>query len=385
MKNTNLHRSIRAILAAVLTLAMLATSVLSAAALSGSSDEKKAGTILKVPVAQKTAGEIDREITPGEKPVKALGSTKVVEFNGDDKLDQFYAQGGAGSITDVVKFLALNLAVPAPDTSKLEGLKAYPDACSAFQVKNKENGGYYFGRNFDYDPGDMLIIKTNPKKGYKSLTSCDTSILTNSLGYAAGLIPDDLMTRIGLYIPVDGMNEKGVCVSINMINDPVVVSQDTGKTKQICTTALRTIMDRAANVDEAIDILKNCDFHTWDGFLIHLAISDASGKHVVAEWIDNKLSIIEAPIVTNFYLTPGPKYGIGTSESMTRYQILTKTLKEKPVMTETDVRDALASVAKSNFPETEHTTEWSIVYNQKTLTATYYRSEHYRDGYVIHL
>ena len=65
MKNTNLHRSIRAILAAVLTLAMLATSVLSAAALSGSSDEKKAGTILKVPVAQKTAGEFDREITPG--------------------------------------------------------------------------------------------------------------------------------------------------------------------------------------------------------------------------------------------------------------------------------------------------------------------------------
>lgn len=66
------------------------------------------------------------------------------------------------------------------------------------------------------------------------------------------------------------------------------------------------------------------------------------------------------------------------SSPLTRFEILT----EKQTMTKVQVRDALDSVSKDNFGEFE-STEWSIVFDQSALTATYYHRENYEDSHSV--
>lgn len=101
--------------------------------------------------------------------------------------------------------------------------------------------------------------------------------------------------------------------------------------------------------------------------MVHFAIADAEGNAVAVEYIANKMSVIETPIVTNFYLTPGEKYGVGTEESKQRYELLNGFLAEGHPADMEEMRDALDRVSKHNFDSAFASTEWSIVYDQYGL------------------
>lgn len=72
--------------------------------------------------------------------------------------------------------------------------------------------------------------------------------------------------------------------------------------------------------DEALTLLEQYDLHASAGMMVHFAIANAAGRSVAVEYIDNEMSVAETPVVTNFYLTSGEKYGIGTEESHRRYE-----------------------------------------------------------------
>lgn len=44
--------------------------------------------------------------------------------------------------------------------------------------------------------------------------------------------------------------------------------------------------------------------------MVHFPLSDASGRSVVVEYVNNEMKVTETQAVTNFYLTEGEKYGI---------------------------------------------------------------------------
>ena len=167
-----------------------------------------------------------------------------------------------------------------------------------------------------------------------------------------------------------------------MIEDSDTIEQDTEKPDITTTTAIRLLLEQAADVEEALDLLEQYDFHASMGMMVHLALSDAEGTSVVVEYVDNEMIVTETPVVTNFYLAEGRKNGIGTAQSHERYDILNETVAEEDAMTEADVRDALDSVSKDNFGEFE-STEWSIVMNQETKELTYYHRENYEQGYTF--
>jgi len=171
-------------------------------------------------------------------------------------------------------------------------------------------------------------------------------------------------------------------VSVNMIEDSDTIEQDTDRPDITTTTAIRLLLDQAANVEEALELLSQYDLHASMGMMVHLALSDAAGNSVAVEYVNNEMVVTETSVVTNFYLAEGEKYGIGTAQSRTRYDILNEALEGQETMTETDVRDALDSVSKDNFGEFE-STEWSIVMNQETKELTYYHRENYDQGYTI--
>ena len=179
------------------------------------------------------------------------------------------------------------------------------------------------------------------------------------------------------------MNEEGLAVFVNMIQDSATIEQDTGKPDLTTTTAVRLLLDRAANVEEALELLGQYDLHASMGMMVHFALADASGRSVVVEYIDNEMTVTDTKAVTNFYLAEGEKYGIGTEQSHERYEILNQAIAEQERMTELEVRDALDSVSKDNFGDEFASTEWSIVMNQETKELTYFHRENYENGYTI--
>lgn len=295
----------------------------------------------------------------------------AVGFEGDDFFETFLESGGASADSDVVTFLAGKLG-----TSGLS-FGGNPFGCSTLAVESPE-GERIFGRNFDWNHCDTLIVKSKPESGYASISTVNIDFIQ---GISFSSLPDEAKALIALYAPLDGMNEKGLAVSVNMISDGSTISQNTEKPNITTTTAIRLLLNKAATVDEAIELLKEYDFHASMNFMVHLAIADANGNSVVVEYINDEMSVVETPVVTNFYLTEGEKYGIGTQQSHTRYEILQERLRQG-TMTMDDVRDALSSVSKGNFGEFE-STEWSIVFNQTSGEVHYYHRENYENRYTF--
>lgn len=307
--------------------------------------------------------------------IKLENGLFAVKYSGDHKFDEFLSRGGASSDAEVVAFISENLL-----SSEELSFGGIPFGCSTISVKN-EDGGYLFGRNFDWNPCNAMIVHSVSENGYASISTVNTDFIKMS-GLKLSALPDKAQAVICMYAPLDGMNEMGLAVSVNMIQDNAAISQSTGKPDITTTTAIRLLLDKAADVDEAIALLNEYDMHASMGFMMHLALADANGKSAVVEYVNNKMIVTETPVVTNFYLAEGEKQGVGTSQSHERYDILMRALSDNEAMSPEKVRDALDSVSKHNFGGLE-TTEWSAVFNQASGEVHYYHRENYDKRYTF--
>lgn len=172
-----------------------------------------------------------------------------------------------------------------------------------------------------------------------------------------------------------------------------MVHQDTDRPDLTITSALRLLLDRAATVDEALELLEQYDMNFSIGAAHHFSIADATGKSVVVEYLEGEMAVSETDVVTNHYLAGDA--GLAPEEvpdsqrqSHIRYEALSGLcLDAGGVMTVDEVRSALASAAQSNFSDTNggELTSWSLVYDQQALTATFYDTEDWAHPYRLTL
>lgn len=324
------------------------------------------------PHAQET--EQTNSIVLSEKIIELADGLSAVRHSGGYGFDEFLAQGGASSDAEVVSFLMENGIV---DLGNLL-FGGNPFGCSTLAVKD-ENGDSLFGRNFDWNTCHAMIIQNVPESGYASISTVNMDFISVS-GIRLSSLPDEIQALAGLYAPLDGVNEMGLAVSVNMIQDNDTIEQDTDKPDITTTTAVRLLLDQASNVEEAVDLLNSYDLHASFGYMVHFAIADREGESVAVEYVNNEMVVTETPVVTNFYLAEGEKNGIGTRQSHERYEILMDSLNEGGTMNMEGLRDAMDSVSKDNFGEFE-STEWSIVVNQATGEVRYYHRENYDTVY----
>lgn len=317
---------------------------------------------------------LDRHITQLEPGLSA------VRFDGDYGFDEFLEQGGASSDGEVAQYLVENMAgeMGLDFLGKIFG-------CSTLAVSSPD-GDILFGRNFDWNTCNAMIVEAHPENGYASLSTVNMDFITQGAGSTMGAVMklEQVQTLAALYAPLDGMNEAGLAVSVNMIQDSTNISQNTGKPGITTTTAIRLLLDKAASVDEALELLGQYDLYASMGYMVHFAIADCFGRSVAVEYINNEAVMIETPVLTNFYLAPGEKNGIGTQQSHQRFEILTDLLSQNRFLAEIGVRDALSSVSKGNFGEFE-STEWSIIMNLTNKTARYFHRENYENSYLFSL
>ncbi len=300
-------------------------------------------------------------------------------YEGDYGFDEFLARGGAATDAEMAQYITEFLtsgfgSASTPDTTVSYG-------CSTFTSRSSR--GVVFGRNFDFpfDEGcKAMIVNARPSQGYASVsTAC-----LDFMGMPAEWCPDsDMMSRVSalaaLYLPLDGINEMGLCVADLVAGDEVEIHQTTDKPDLTITATIRLLLDKAASVEEAIELLRQYDIHSSIGTSHHIAIADSEGTSVVVEYIDGVMSVVPTNIVTNHYLTPGEKCGVGNELSHERYNRIANAcdrLQEQMTIT-----SACNILHDNSYPDY---TQWSIVYATDACEAYYvWRSQFDKQPYVF--
>ena len=301
---------------------------------------------------------------------------KIAKFSGDDGLSDFLSGGGAASDDDLTNFLVREV-LGGKAGMIFKGIKG---GCSTLCVENTD-GGYLFGRNFDWRRCNGMILVCHPSKGYRSVSTVNTDFMTSNTDFE---LSDDVLRFCALYTPLDGMNEKGVCVSVNMVYDSgASINQNNGRPDLTTSTAIRLILDRASTAKQAVELLRSYDLHASFGYVVHYAIADASGYSVAVEYIGNKMYVTETPALTNFYVTPGSKYGVGSQKSVTRYENMMAQYEKNKKMRPAELRDVMADASQNNV--NDYSTEWTAIFNTRAKTVTYFHRGNFNNGYVIYL
>lgn len=293
-----------------------------------------------------------------------------MEVEGDYYFDEFLEQGGAFSDTDVSVFLSKKISkgfYTAPASEHREG-------CSVLSSQT-EGGVHLWGRNYDWTGSVPVIVRHIPEEGYASLSTCDFQNITGS----SSILPEGMINKMlaiaALYVPLDGVNEAGLCVADLEVNEGGMPEPDTDKPDLTVTTAIRLLLDRAAAVDEALALLEQYDIHASGGISHHLAISDASGASVAVEFTEQGFTAVPTQALTNFNLANGDASAGGES-AQARYETLLTRL-EDGVTTSDQVRDTLSAAVQPDGP---WSTQWSMVYNQSEPYVTWYFNGNFAQG-----
>ncbi|MCR5462484.1 MAG: linear amide C-N hydrolase [bacterium] len=252
-------------------------------------------------------------------------------------------------------------------------------ACSAFTTTTPD-GNHIVGRNFDLPGSNTLSVYTNPKKGYSSVST----VLADTIGVdgydiEATSLKGRILLLAAPYLAVDGMNEKGLSASLLDMDNIGETHMYSDKPDLIVTMAVRLLLDKAANVDEAISLLEKYDIHSAHGETQHIFLSDASGSYAIVEWYKNKMYVVKYPVCTNFRLS-NPNLDGDYSGQCGRFDILDNSLKEKSTNSIDESFKMLESVKQDG--KGSHTI-WSVIFNLNDFTVDYVVNMDYDNSYHL--
>lgn len=243
--------------------------------------------------------------------------------------------------------LLFNVAEPAAESSF---------GCSLFAALG-ESGHPVFARNFDWDPDAAVVLHTDPPDGFASVAIVDARFLGLEPGHDL-LAEDSAELLLNAPLPViDGMNEHGVAIGL-AADDAGSLDIDPAKETVSGLRIMRLVLDGAANVDDAIDIIGSYNLDFTGGPPLHYLVADAAGASAVVEFVDGDMVVIEGDqswqVLTNFQ-----QAGAGDDEFARDRRW--STAAESLTATEGDVDpagalDILEAVAQGH-------TQWSVAYD----------------------
>lgn len=285
-----------------------------------------------------------------------------VDYVGDYALDALMEVGAADEEA-LGAFISQQLLYKLPFHRKTLQL-----ACSSFAAETTA-GDYIQGRNMDYALAQNILVRTKPQNGYASLSMASGELL----GYIDE-VPDNLIGQLHIlaapYYALDGINEKGLSIAILLQTYAEHVCQETGKPPMTTTMAVRMVLDKAATVDEAIELMAKYDMRGMADTNFHFLIVDANGDKAVIEYVEHEMRVNRAKgyglPVTNFFISEGVVEEIRDGED--RIIALQAALDEhKGVITEEIAWEMLDSVkAIHDYDEKndiDYNTAYSMIFN----------------------
>lgn len=264
-------------------------------------------------------------------------------------------------------------------------------ACSTFDAFT-ERGEHILGRNFDYKKAPCMVVWTHPENGYKSIAVADCNfMLYGSVNKPVSSL-NRLQTLLAPYCCMDGMNEKGLAIGILELKSKPT-NQSSGKTDISTTVLIRAVLDKCATVDEAVELFKSYDVHDAFFCCYHYQITDAFGKSVIIEYVNNEMRLLypqknkDAARVyqcaANFFLSEDGDneraFGYDRAEKMNE-----RLTQNDAVLSEKQAMELLGDLHLDYKHETypwRVITLWSALYNSNTLTAKIAAGLNYNDLY----
>lgn len=305
--------------------------------------------------------------------VKLDDGLYYMEYLGDDGFDGVMAKGGFEKADDMVGYIIEFLSKGHYKTELNTSKESY--GCSALTVSTPD-GGVLMGRNFDFPSAIGVIMHCIPDKGYETITTFNVEFYGFGEDYKPEGFKNQYMCLTGLFVALDGINEKGLAIADLVAGDSIETHQRTSKPDLTTTAVIPYMLKNAANVDEALKLLESIDMHSDIGTAHHYAMADVSGRSVVVEYVDNEMVVTESPAVANHYLCE-QKLNIGLSEGDDRYDRLCQRFDQTHgVMNEEQLTKAIAAVSQ---PQREGFlgTAWTMVMDLSHPSVTYYSIRHF--------
>ena len=236
------------------------------------------------------------------------------------------------------------------------------------------------GRNFDFPSAIGVIMHCIPDKGYETITTFNVEFYGFGEDFKPEGFKNQYMCLTGLFVALDGINEKGLAIADLMAGDTIQTHQRTSKPDLTTTAAISYMLKNAANVDEALKLLEGIDMHSDIGSAHHYAMADVSGRSVVVEYVDNKMVVTESPALANHYLCE-QKLNVGLKEGDDRYDRLCQRFDQTHgVMSKKQLTEAIAVVSQ---PQREGFlgTAWTMVMDLSHPSVTYYSRRHFSKSF----
>ncbi len=287
-------------------------------------------------------------LVEGYGPIKTLASLEKVD---DQPTYVMHYEGG------YFLDLFVHWGVQWPVYRQIERL-VNPDACTSFVAYGKD-ADPVFGRNFDWAHPSTLVLFTDPPGGHASVAMVDLYYLgLNQLQQIPWFRRPTLLAAP--YAVMDGMNECGLAVSQNAVpRRPQPYRPD--RPALISNQVMRVILDRAANVDEALDLLDDFNI-VFPVIGCHLHLADASGRSAVVEFTGGRMVVVRSTkpwqVSTNFLISE--VHPDGARSPCRRYSLAYRRL--EAVDGAIPQEQAMELLAVTSQP----ITIWSVVYNLRS-------------------
>jgi len=266
-----------------------------------------------------------------------------------------------------------------PHPGEGEPLSAW--ACSLLAALGDAEGRLY-GRNFDWRFSPAVLLFADPPDGYASVSMVDIAYLFDPTE-ARRLIELPLAERRALlrapFMPFDGMNEHGLAVGMAAVLGSEM-PHDANKETVDSLRVIREMLDRARNVDEAVQILGSYNVSWAGGPPLHYLIADASGRAALVEFYDGKLVVIPNEeawhLATNFLQVTADETG---GWPCWRYDEIHRQL------TETGGRVAAQDAMDLLGQVSQEMTQWSVLYGMSTGQVDVVMGRQYEDVHTFQL
>lgn len=186
-------------------------------------------------------------------------------------------------------------------------------SCTSVRSEN------FIGRNFDwtYDDIDEYIVR---------VPADEAKHRNGSIGVAHCFFPTAIQNLIGMediipMLTMDGINDKGVAINVNVVVGDSECCGDTYGTFEnapegeycvgdLCTGfVVRYVLDHATSAANAIYLLEHANIYSVTGQEFHYMISDANESYV-CEFVNNNLIVLKGKgknaAMANFHVTHSP-------------------------------------------------------------------------------
>ena len=142
--------------------------------------------------------------------------------------------------------------------------------------------------DFTYSPS--LQVFTYPENAYASVSTVNLAFA----GYGEDFLPDTIRNRFltlaAPFLTFDGMNEKGVAISSLAV--PEYDTGNQGKRMVNTSVIMRLVLDKAANVNEAIELMKQYDIYFSGDIPCHFLLADLSGEIFAHRKTENAVEFV---------------------------------------------------------------------------------------------